>query len=428
MKTKKWMFLAAVAMAGLISQPAFSDEQPGTASKSSGSTNEPPATISKPDTKKKTSSTSKGARKTAKADKSTMAAAPVEPSTPPAVGEMAIAKQNNVNIRGQAAVTSDVVTRLKKGDKVKVLAEVTLKNPKTDEPAKWYRVSLPNSTAVWVNKAFVDSKDNTVTVKKLNLRNGPSENFSVVGRIAKGTVVKPIETKGEWLKIEAPDDASGFVAAHLLTKEPSTMVAATPPPTVPTAPPTTHAPPPPVPTPPPLAETKVATPPTPVVPVEPTPAPPLPTPTVSTPIVAVTPTPTVPPPTPLPPPIVTPAPVFPTPPPTTAPAETAGTKPPPLIEEPPQKRVVTREGIVKRTVSIQAPTYFVLENLANGKAIDYLYSSSTNLTLKDFKGKRIIVSGEESLDERWPNTPVLTVETLEPVAEPEPGAPENASK
>ena len=33
--------------------------------------------------------------------------------------------------------------------------------------------------------------------------------------------------------------------------------------------------------------------------------------------------------------------------------------------------------------------------------------------LKEFKGKRVIVSGEELLDERWQNTPVLVVDELQ---------------
>jgi hypothetical protein len=74
-----------------------------------------------------------------------------------------------------------------------------------------------------------------------------------------------------------------------------------------------------------------------------------------------------------------------------------------------------REGIIKRSVSIQAPTVFVLESLENKRTINYLFSPATNLVLKDFRGKRVIVTGEEGLDERWPNTPVLNVETLQPV-------------
>ena len=79
------------------------------------------------------------------------------------------------------------------------------------------------------------------------------------------------------------------------------------------------------------------------------------------------------------------------------------------------KRVVSREGIVKRSVSIQAPTYFALQSLDTGKTINYLYSPTTNLVLKDFGGKRIMVTGEEMLDERWPNTPVINVDSLQTI-------------
>jgi len=87
--------------------------------------------------------------------------------------------------------------------------------------------------------------------------------------------------------------------------------------------------------------------------------------------------------------------------------------PAPVVEEPPAPRIVEREGIVGNTVSIQAPSHFQLESLDNGNVIDYLYSSSTNLDLKRWKGKTILVSGEEELDERWPNTPVITIQKIQ---------------
>jgi hypothetical protein len=69
-----------------------------------------------------------------------------------------------------------------------------------------------------------------------------------------------------------------------------------------------------------------------------------------------------------------------------------------------------------------------LENL-NGRPIDYLHSSSTNVSLKNFFGKHIIVTGEELLDERWPNTPVIAVDTLEQLEEPSsPPAPTDGNK
>jgi len=41
----------------------------------------------------------------------------------------------------------------------------------------------------------------------------------------------------------------------------------------------------------------------------------------------------------------------------------------------------------------------------NHKAINYLYTKSPDLDLSRYKGLRIVVTGEEGLDERWKNTP-----------------------
>ena len=49
----------------------------------------------------------------------------------------------------------------------------------------------------------------------------------------------------------------------------------------------------------------------------------------------------------------------------------------PVVEEPPPPRIVQREGIVRGTTSIQAPSKFVLISPDNGKTIDYLYTTST---------------------------------------------------
>ena len=89
----------------------------------------------------------------------------------------------------------------------------------------------------------------------------------------------------------------------------------------------------------------------------------------------------------------------------------------PLPEAPVEKvrKVVSREGVLRGSVSIQAPTYFELRSLDTGKAINYVFSPSTNLVLREFKGRRVIVTGEEVLDERWHKTPVLVVEELQTV-------------
>jgi uncharacterized protein YgiM (DUF1202 family) len=299
-------------------------------------------------------------------------AAAAEPAKP-ALAEPAVAKQNHVNVRAQAAIKSEVVARLMKDQVVTVLEEVTLAKPKVDEPDKWYRIALPTNATCWVHTDYVDPANKTVKPRRLNVRGGPSENYSVLGRMQQGETVKVVEEKGLWLRIEPPAVVSGFVAAHLLLKTPGAGVASV----AKVEPP---------------VESKATSAPV-VVPVatevktnEPT-------------VVAVdtttnTPAPTV-------------VPVVAIPPSTNVVAEATNAAP---VEM--GKRVVTREGLLRGSVSIQAPAYYELRSLDNNRIIDYIWSPSTNIVLRHFKGMKVVLTGEELLDERWPKTPVITVEEI----------------
>jgi hypothetical protein len=63
--------------------------------------------------------------------------------------------------------------------------------------------------------------------------------------------------------------------------------------------------------------------------------------------------------------------------------------------------------------SIVAPTAYKLYDPDTYQTIDYLYTTAANLDLSRYNNMRIIVTGEEALDERWKNTPVLTVESIQ---------------
>src|SRR6185369_16563798 len=55
--------------------------------------------------------------------------------------------------------------------------------------------------------------------KKLNLRAGPGESFSVLGSLERGATVNPVETKNGWIQIEPPANTYAFVAAMYLKQE-----------------------------------------------------------------------------------------------------------------------------------------------------------------------------------------------------------------
>ena len=403
MKTNCWLILGTMLATTAVAQvstnlpaipppataaPATPQVAPPPVDTPSATTNAPAKKTTKKHTvkKKKAATTSTAEKKPAE---STLSTAPVTLVAGPATVEA-----EHINLRGQAGLKGEVVGHAKKGDAITVISEITLDKPKAGEPAQWAKIALPSDTKVWIDSKYVDKSNNTINAKKLNLRGGPGENYSVLGVIEKGASVTPVTTKGDWMQIQPPASSFAFVAAGYLKQEAGAPTTTSPalasaenvPPPVPTLPP---------PTPTTVPET---------APLAPPPAIPAPTPEI---------TPVVPPPS--------------------IPAPTSSLLPPPTLANdsdtnssdtnlpPPPPRIVTHEGSVRHSVSPVAPTYFELYDLGNDKSIDYLFTSSTNLNLARYDGLHITVTGEEAMDPRWKDTPVLTIQKIYVL--PQPPAP-----
>lgn len=248
---------------------------------------------------------------------------------------------SELTVRGQAGLKGEAVAHLSKGETVNVLEQINLEHHAADEPSQWAKISYPTNGHVWVMAKYVNN--GVVATKKLNLRAGPGENYSVVGVIDQGAPVNEVETKGGWMKIEPPTGAYAFVAAKFLTQEamPNAMANAAP-------------------------ETPEATP---------------------------TPTPVQPPQQ-----IITTPPPEPTPPP-----------------QPPQPtvRIVQHEGVVGPVGSVIAPTAYKLYDPDTKVDIDFLYPTSPDQDLHKLVDDRVIVTGEEGVDTRWPNTPVIAIQNIQ---------------
>jgi uncharacterized protein YgiM (DUF1202 family) len=346
-----------------------------------------------------------------------------------AAEESATVNRARVNVRGGPSLVSEVITQLQKGDQVTVLDEIPVEKPKPGEPARWAVIKLPPNTPVWVFTDFLAQK--TVKVKRLNLRGGPGENFSVVGRLEKGEQVKEIRSVDNWMEIEAPATARAYVDISYLDRpnapaKESAPVAAVPEKLNVFEPPAKPAP----------VVTKTEPP---VVKEEPKAVEkaPEPKPVKSDPepkpaeTVVVKEEPVVVPPKEEKPPVTVAAKPEEN---AAKPAEKAEPAPAPPVEKEPEvarvlpevgkpvsdggqvvlgKRIVRREGEVRSTkFNIQAPTYFELTG-EKGKMINFLSAEKTGFKLKDYKGLRVVVTGEESIDPRFPERPLLEVETIE---------------
>ncbi len=298
----------------------------------------------------------------------------------------------------------EVITHVKKGESVTVLEEITLGHVRPNEPGQWSRIVMPTNAAVWVDADFIDPESKAVRVKKVNVRGGPGENYSIVGRLEKGTAVKEIRKKEGWLEIETPANAVAFVASEYLDKQaavaPAPVVAAAPPPGPP--PPAAAAP-----APPPAVETPVVvnvpaeTAPAPAKPVETAPAGPVaPAPTAASQAdqeLAALRRATA------PEPLAAPA--------ASAAPAAAATQPEAAKQEPP--RTVTREGFVHRAYNFQAPAGYELHDIKTGVLIEYLQPAPGQKKFKIFVGTRVRITGTEFLDPSWPRTPILHVETVD---------------
>lgn len=282
----------------------------------------------------------------------------------PGAAEVAIP---HLNVRGQAGLKGEAIARLNKGDVVAVLSQINLDKHEVGEPAQWAKIALPNSTHVWVHSTFIDAKTKTVVPKKLNLRAGPGENFSVLGVIEHGVAVKEITTKAGWTQIEPPETAYAFVAAIYLKQAASGTLAANVPSSTETEPVPMVAP--------------VATP-TPVVE-----AAPIVTEPVNPVVVATGTNPSLP-----------------------VGIDTNSTA---VVDtNPPPPRIVTHEGVVRHVDSIIAPTTYVLYDPVTKREINYLYTTTPLLDVSRYSGMRIMVTGEEGLSARWKETPVLTIQRI----------------
>ncbi len=367
------------------------------------------------------------------------------PAQPPSIG-LGVVTGTRVSARGKATVHSQLVFRFGQNEPVNILEEITLAVPKAGEPRKWYRVQVPQDAGLWVHHQFLQNQRivniagsdgnpsphtfASVKANRLNVRGGAGEIFPILGRLPQGTdVALTGAQKGKWLEIFAPSNCSVFVASQYVKRAHGSVANITgvqPVPGIQPQPgiiqplqPGTIAPVQPG------AQPVVPAQPGTVAPVQPgaTPAvPPETTVTIdpntfgnpnggTTPGgVAVVPKPAKP---------ITP----------TVPKPTAPTEPVKVAKAnpnlpPPSKpvvdkngapiRIVTREGIVHRTLSLSAPSRYVLEHLESGKTINFLITQHPALEkeMEKLLGRRILVSGQEAMDARNQHTPVLIIKSL----------------
>lgn len=374
-----------------------------------------------------------------------------------------LVKAERVNVRTQPNILSEVVSQVNTGDNVQVLETIIHDKPIPGNPREWYRIGIPEAAVLWVAGDYVDPTGQTVTASRLNVRAGPSESYTVVARLNRGDKVERIKESGGWISIKPPATSFAYVATSFIDLISETEQLPVLEPELTTSvevetvsegineetplliidnpnsgenrvlrstiegnrPDSDELPV--------VQPVEQNTPPTPIqteIPPEANPVEKIqPEVIISQPIDH----------------------------PDDNPSlsdnlentneqavlEDSGLKPLESIEpssgsddqvrlpseiivsENPSdaldalRRIVTREGIVRRSRSIQSPTYHRLEDPLTHKTMNYLYTGRLHLNtapnrtdLKPYEGYRIRVTGQESVDLRWPKIPVIEIEEL----------------
>lgn len=135
---------------------------------------------------------------------------------------------DNINIRADSTVASEVICSIDKGRQVEVVSELY----------DWYKIRLPKNAPSYIKKNFAgvlednpaDSIDKfknmdieggraaKVSADRVNIRLSPGESSAILGRAGKDEVITILQEKGDWYKIEPIHNSFGWINKKFVNK------------------------------------------------------------------------------------------------------------------------------------------------------------------------------------------------------------------
>ena len=149
--------------------------------------------------------------------------------------KVTVDKGSNLNIRSGPSTNYKIIGKATNGQILKTTGKV----------GSWYKVTY-NGQIAYLNENFVqvlnsknenntNNKDNVVidknsgivTVSELNVRTGPSTNYSVISQVKKGDILNIIakDTSTGWLKIQFKNSSTGWVSGKYVNTTNSNNIA-----------------------------------------------------------------------------------------------------------------------------------------------------------------------------------------------------------
>ena len=130
---------------------------------------------------------------------------------------------DNINVRTDSTVSSEVICQVQKGDVVEVVSS----------RYDWYKIRLPNQAPSYIRKDMVKilEDENAVVIKdKVNVRSKPDISSAILGKLNKGAQISVLEEAQDWYKIEPVNASFGWLNKNFASRidEENTAPAQTP--------------------------------------------------------------------------------------------------------------------------------------------------------------------------------------------------------
>ncbi|RZA12545.1 MAG: peptide-binding protein [Lysobacteraceae bacterium] len=121
--------------------------------------------------------------------------------------EMVSIAKDGVNMRAGAGTRHAVEWELAKGYPLQV----------TKRQGAWLQVKDFENDTGWVHRPLTNkTPHHIVKARVANIRSGPATSTRVVGRAEKGEVLRTLEKRPQWVKVQQDGGVSGWVSRGLL--------------------------------------------------------------------------------------------------------------------------------------------------------------------------------------------------------------------
>lgn len=117
-----------------------------------------------------------------------------------------------VHIRAGQSTAFESLGQLDTGEKVVVVGK----------KYSWYKIKLPLRAQCYISVKFIQKRgDNigSVTGNPVNLRAGPGEDFAIIGKLPRETLVRLKGKTESWYRIEPVEGSFGWVSAQFVAYE-----------------------------------------------------------------------------------------------------------------------------------------------------------------------------------------------------------------